>query len=104
MFKWASAPFFVNSYSLTNVPHLYNEMMVIHVRVNSKQLLEDGAAQMHEIVWEHTIGTFVVGWTPKYITDGLEKRCDILICRHLPSKSIAIPTGVGLEPLKSVQK
>lgn len=59
---------------------------------------------MHEIVWEHTIGTFVVGWTPKYITDGLKKRCDILICRHLPSKSIAIPTGVGLEPLKSVQK
>ena len=32
---------------------------------------------MHEIVWEHTIGTFVVGWTPKYITDGLEKRSDL---------------------------
>lgn len=94
----------MNSYSLTIAIHLYNEMMVVHVCVDSKQLLENGATQMHEIVWEHAIRTLVVGWTPKYVTDGLEERCDILICRHLPFMSIGILTGVGLEPLKSVQK
>lgn len=89
---------------LSSVIRSYEEMMMVHMRVNTKQLLENGATQVHEVVWEHTIRALVVGRTPKYVTDGLEERGDILVCRHLPSQIIDNPTGVGLEPLKSVQK
>ena len=84
--------------------HVYNEMMVVHMRVHSKELLENGATQMHEVVRKHTVRTLVVGWTPKHVADGLEERCDILVRRHLLSHGFCTCTGVGLEPLKSVQK
>lgn len=82
----------------------YIQVMMIHMGVNTKQLLKYIRYCRDKVFRKNTILAFIVGRTLEEIGNVLEEGIDILVCTHLPLKPHAMPTLTGLLPWESVHK